>query len=150
MTPESQVMRFIKSFFEYDPGIYLTRRNAGVITKGNRHIKLGEVGESDYFGVIDKTFCPECGKQTGEGTALFIEAKSAKGRLTEQQREFIGRMRRLGAVAIVAKPVPDEHDPTGFCALRRQLAAIRQRACADCRMTMKEQKKEIFDNGAGK
>ena len=132
MTPESHVMRFIKSFFEYDPGIYLTRRKAGVITKGNRHIKLGEVGESDYFGVIDKTFCPKCGKQTGAGTALFIEAKSARGRLTEQQREFIGRMRRLGAVAIVARPVPDEHDPTGYCALRRQLSAIRERACADC------------------
>ena len=132
MTPESHVMRFIKSFCEYDHGLYLTRRNAVVITKGNRHIKLGEVGESDFFGVIDKTFCPECGKQTGRGVALFIEAKSARGRLTEQQREFIGRMRCLGAVAIVARPVPDKYDPTGFRALGRQLEAIRERACADC------------------
>lgn len=141
MTPESQVMRFIKSFFDYDPGIYLTRRNAGVITKGNRHIKLGEVGESDWFGVIDYLFCPKCGKQTGRGTALFIEAKSAKGKLTEAQREFLGRMRRLGAVAIEARPIPDKYDPTGFTALRRQLNAVRERICLDCQEREDNRKK---------
>ena len=132
MTPESQVLKFIKDFFFYDRGIYLTRRNAGTARKGNYVIKVGEAGESDYFGTIDFLFCPKCGKQTGRGVSLYIEAKSAKGRLTEQQREFLGRMTRLGAVAIVAKPIPDQYDPTGFSALKRQLDRIRERICGDC------------------
>lgn len=132
-TPESEVMGFIRSFFAYDRGVYISRNNVGAIKRGNgRFVRFGMPGESDWRGVIDKTFCPVCGKLTGRGVALFIEAKAARGRLSEMQREFLGAMRRLGAVAIVAQPKPGPDDPTGYRALRRQLERIRDRPCDRC------------------
>ena len=125
-------MRFIRDFFRFDRGIYLTRNNVGAIQRGNRFVQFGAPGESDWRGVIDKTFCPFCGKQTGRGVALFIEAKAARGRLSENQKEFLGRMTRLGAVAVVAQPKPAKDDPTGYRALQRTLERIRDRACPEC------------------
>lgn len=132
-TPEGDVMTYIRGFYQYDRGIYLTRNNVGAIKRGDgRYVRFGAPGESDWRGVIDKTFCPVCGKQTGRGVALFIEAKAARGRLSAQQKEFLGAMRRLGAVAIVAQPKPGPDDPTGYKVLRRQLESIRDRVCPDC------------------
>lgn len=132
MTPEGEVMRFIRDFFRFDRGIYLTRNNVGAVKRGNRFVQFGAPGESDWRGVIDRTFCPYCGRLTGRGVALFIEAKAPRGRLSENQKEFLGRMTRLGAVAVVAQPKPDRDDPTGYRALRRTLERIRDRACPEC------------------
>ena len=133
MTPEGEVMAYIRDFFKFDRGVYLTRNNVGAIKRGEgRFVRFGAPGESDWRGVLDKTVCPVCGEVTGTGVAVFIEAKSARGRLSADQKEFIGKMRRLGAVAIVAKPVPAPDDPTGFKALRKQLERIRDRPCIVC------------------
>jgi len=147
VTPEAEVMRFIRNFFMFDRGIYLTRNNVGAVKRGNRYVHFGAPGESDWRGVVDKTFCPFCGKQTGRGVALFIEAKAAKGRLSAPQKEFLGAMRRLGAVAVVAQPVPAEDDPTGYRALRRTLERIRDRACAECQAKKDETQKGRAENG---
>ena len=148
MTPEGEVMAYIRDFFKWDPGIILSRNNVGAIKRGEgRFVRFGTPGESDWRGVIDKTFCPYCGKQTGEGKALFIEAKSARGRLSPEQKEFLGKVTRLGAIAIVAKPVPGPDDPIGFRALKRQLERIRERPCPECGKRHEERSKA---DGKGK
>ena len=142
MTPEGEVMAYIRDFFKFDRGVYLRRNNVGAIKRGNRFVRFGEPGESDWTGIVDRTFCPYCGEQTGgldpdgmgNGIPLFIEAKSARGRLTPEQKEFLGAMRRrFNAIAIVARPVPGPGDPTGFKALRKQLERIRDRPCIVCK-----------------
>lgn len=132
-TPEGEVMVYIRDFFKYDPGISLDRHNVGGIKMRGRQIQFGTVGESDYSGAIDKTFCPVCGKQTGRGVALYIEAKAARGRLSEAQKIFLSEKARLGAITLVAQPKPGKDDPTGFRHLRRQLEQIRERTCDTCR-----------------
>lgn len=133
-TPEGEVMIFIRNFFKYDPDVDLDRHNVGSVRfRGDHHVQFGTVGESDWSGVIRKTFCPVCGKLTGEGVALYIEAKGPRGRLSEAQKTYLGRKARFGAITLVAQPKPSKEDPTGFRHLRKQLERIRERTCDTCR-----------------
>ena len=97
---------------------------------------------SDFFGVIEATRCPRCGKVTGTGVALFIEAKGPKGRLTVPQREFLGAMKRLGAVTLVAQPKPSKDDPTGFLTLKKELDKVKQRYCLECHQAGADRKEQ--------
>lgn len=142
MTPEAEVMAYIKNYFKFDRGVYLTRHNVGAVTRGNRVIRFGSAGESDFFGVIEATRCPRCGKVTGTGVALFIEAKGPKGRLTVPQREFLGAMKRLGAVTLVAQPKPSKDDPTGFLTLKKELDKVKQRYCLECHQAGADRKEQ--------
>ena len=77
-------MAYIKNYFKFDRGVYLTRHNVGRNTRKPCHT-FRKRGESDFFGVIEATRCPRCGKVTGTGVALH-QAKGPKGRLTVPQR----------------------------------------------------------------
>ena len=132
-TPEGEVMVFIRDFFKFDKGISLDRHNVGGVKLRGREVRFGTVGESDFSGVIDNTFCPVCFRQTGRGVALYIEAKAPRGRLSEAQKIFLAEKARLGAITLVAQPKPTKEDPAGFKHLRRQLEAIRERTCYVCR-----------------
>ncbi|ABO51125.1 conserved hypothetical protein [Desulforamulus reducens MI-1] len=69
----------------------------GSITIHNpRRLKTGlPVGFSDLFGV------------TENGKAVFVEVKSATGRLRQEQENFLKRMRQMGAYAGVARSPED-------------------------------------------
>lgn len=43
----------------------------------------------------------------GSGRAIFIEVKTAKGRVMEHQQEFLNSMKAAGAVAFVARSTDD-------------------------------------------
>lgn len=138
-TPEGEVMAFIRNFFKYDQGISLDRHNVGSVRfRGDQHVQFGTVGESDFSGVVDKTYCPVCFRQTGRGVAIYIEAKAARGRLSEAQKIFLREKERLGAITLVAQPKPSKEDPTGFKHLRQQLERIRERTCLVCPEPAKE------------
>ena len=72
------------------------RINSGMVkTEKGGMVKLAPTGFSDIFGVL-----------TG-GRAFFIEVKTDKGKLTKFQTEFLGEMKELGAITIVARRIED-------------------------------------------
>ena len=47
------------------------------------------------------------GVRVGDGKAVFIEVKTAKGRPTAKQRKFINKMREYGAIAGICRSAAD-------------------------------------------
>ena len=74
------------------------RANVGTgYTKDGRYFNTGlPVGFSDLFGF-----------RKSDGKAVFIEVKTATGRVSEKQKHFIKAMREHGAIAGVARSVDD-------------------------------------------
>ena len=77
------------------------RVNVGAAyTKDGRFLKTGvPKGFSDLFGVRKK-----------DGRAVFIEVKTAKGKPSEEQMNFIEKMRNVNAVAGICRSVEDAVD----------------------------------------
>lgn len=80
-----------------EAGCTVFRANVGRWeTKDGRWVSTGlPVGFSDLFG-----FRPD-------GRAFFVECKSTRGRLRDEQRTFLMAMRDRGAVAVVTKDAFD-------------------------------------------
>lgn len=78
-------------------GESIVKNPDGSITIHNpRRLKTGlPIGFSDLFGVAEN------------GKAVFIEVKSATGRLRKEQENFLRRMCQLGALAGVARSPED-------------------------------------------
>lgn len=76
----------------------LFRANVGQgFTKDGRFFSTGlPKGFSDLFGF-----------RLSDGRAVFIEIKTAAGRVRPEQERFIGRMREYGALAGIARSVED-------------------------------------------
>lgn len=71
---QNSIMRLLKKH-----GIYHWRNNTGVTKIGNRIVSFGKKGSSDIF----------CFRR---GMFVAIEVKSATGKLTESQREFLKKV----------------------------------------------------------
>lgn len=71
---QNSIMRLLKKH-----GIYHWRNNTGCMKVGNRIIRYGKVGSSDIFCFF-------------EGRFIAIEVKSAIGKLTEHQEEFLDKV----------------------------------------------------------
>lgn len=134
--PEREVVRAVQNFFAFSRNVNVWRRNTGAVTAdyGNRKrfVRFGVPGMSDLFGIIRKMTCPKCGRVVGRGVHLEIECKRYGGRITAEQKEYMGKIREMGGVAILAVPCPSDSDPTGFQALREKLATVDQEVCSDC------------------
>lgn len=78
-------------------GCLIWRNNTGVLKdKSGRPIKFGLcVGSSDLVGI-----CPD-------GIALFVECKTADGRVRPEQKSFISACRSKGARAGIARSASD-------------------------------------------
>lgn len=76
----------------------LFRANVGQgFTKDGRFFSTGlPKGFSDLFGF-----------RLSDSRAVFIEVKTATGRVRPEQEKFIGRMREYGALAGIARSVED-------------------------------------------
>ena len=74
------------------------RANVGEgYTKDGRYFDTGlPVGFSDLFGV-----------RKSDGRAVFIEVKTAKGKVSENQKNFINAMQENNAIAGVCRSVDD-------------------------------------------
>ena len=74
------------------------RANVGKgYTKDGRYFDTGlPVGFSDLFGV-----------RKSDGRAVFIEVKTAKGKVSENQKNFINAMQENNAIAGVCRSVDD-------------------------------------------
>lgn len=71
------------------------RQNTGNFTaEDGRHIKCGVTGLSDLLFI-------------GDGYVAFIEVKTPKGRPTQEQLDFIARMKQLNHRAGIARSVQE-------------------------------------------
>ena len=90
-------------------------------------IRFAEAGQSDLWGRIVQHWCPVCNRLQ-EGKHFEIELKSAKGKLTPEQEQWIGFVNANNGVAIVLRPI--ESDPVG---LRQRICRLFERAlCPRC------------------
>ena len=80
------------------PYAVIFRANVGRMeTPDGRYFSTGlPVGFSDLFGV-----------RKSDGRAVFIEVKTASGRVSIEQRHFLETMRRNGAIAGIARSTED-------------------------------------------
>lgn len=74
------------------------RANVGKVrTPDGRYFDTGlPVGFSDLFGV-----------RKSDGKAVFLEVKTAKGRVSENQQNFINAMQENNAIAGICRSVDD-------------------------------------------
>lgn len=87
---QNSIMRLLKKH-----GIYYWRNNTGVTKIGNRIVSFGKKGSSDIFCFF-------------EGKFIAIEVKSATGKLTESQVEFLAEVnKQKHCVGFVARSKED-------------------------------------------
>ena len=98
MISESSIMRAIQ-LAASAAGCRLFRNNVGLWElKDGRRLRTGLcVGSADLVGL------------TSMGRFLAVECKSAKGRLTDEQRSFLTLVNSLGGIAFTARSVEDFH-----------------------------------------
>ena len=93
--PEKTVVRDCLEYLHL-LNIFAWRNNTGSIrTADNRFISFGLVGSSDILGCLN------------DGRLLAVECKSDTGKLSEQQKEFLEKVRKLGGLSIVARSYKD-------------------------------------------
>jgi hypothetical protein len=99
MTPEGRIVQAILDYL-WVKNIYAWQNRTGA-TKIHRQgytdgfIRFGKPGSADILGV------------TPDGRFLAIECKTATGRVTPMQAEFLEDIRRSNGVAFVARSVED-------------------------------------------
>jgi len=77
-------------------GAFVWRNNTGSLKdKINRPVFFGKPGSSDILGLLPG------------GRFIAVECKSKKGKLSENQKDFLAEVERLGGLAIVARSVDD-------------------------------------------
>lgn len=92
MTEEHAIQNRIRAALA--PYCVIFRINVGAaLTPDGRFFRTGvPPGFSDLFGV-----------RRADGRAVFIEVKTASGRVSKDQKQFLSRMRACGAIAGVAR-----------------------------------------------
>jgi len=125
---ESQFQKEILKAFKDDPNIKIFRRNIGGTKKENgSYVRYGQTGQSDLYGWIVEHRCPFCNRLQ-EGTHFEIELKSADGKLTDKQKEWLEMAARNNAIALLLRPI--ESDPMR---LRERIVRLLERElCPTC------------------
>lgn len=94
--PESTVLRTILAYLKHDPRVrWAARLNSGAMKEAGRFLRFGFPG------------CPDIVGQLRDGRALWIEAKSAQGRLSKAQAAFLALVASPHTVAGVARSLDD-------------------------------------------
>lgn len=96
VVPESAVLGQCLAYLHIK-GIFAWRNNTGAAkTDDGRFVRFGLPGASDIIGVLPG------------GKFLAVECKrSSGGRVSEQQKAFLEKVKSAGGVAIIAKSVED-------------------------------------------
>lgn len=103
MTPEGKLLREIRLELGSKDDLVLFRNQAGSVKVDGRWQTYGLVkGASDLIGILT---VPK-GKEL-VGVFFACEVKSATGRLTKEQAEFIALVNRSCGFAFVARSVED-------------------------------------------
>jgi hypothetical protein len=99
---EAQVLKAVLQFLKVHPKVAVIYRvNSGTFTERNRDGSTRYVRANTQRGMTDL-----CGTMK-DARSIYIEVKSATGRVQPHQAEFIERVRAAGAVAGVVRSVDD-------------------------------------------
>jgi len=91
MTQEAQVLEGCLRYLEIQD-IYHWRNNTGAVRiRPERFMRFGKVGSSDILGCLPG------------GRFLAVEVKAPNGRLSQEQQEFLDKIRGLGGIALVVR-----------------------------------------------
>lgn len=92
---ESQILHDVRLALGRIQGLTIWRNSVGVGATGTRYQRYGLcVGSTDLIGIMAPT-----------GRMFCLEIKSARGRLTRQQRMFASLIRSHGGFCAVARTV---------------------------------------------
>lgn len=94
---ERDIQKQILDWLRYNKVFCYKHNSSGIIKPNGSYIPTGMRGISDIIGIL-----PNSG-----GQFLAIEVKRKKGRLTQEQAEFIENINRAGGVAFVARGLED-------------------------------------------
>jgi hypothetical protein len=99
MNPESVIQDAIRVALGTEPGVVLWRNNCGTAEhwtpKGVQRVRYGLApGSADLVGLVGGRF-------------VALEVKAPKGRVTEEQREWLALVRRFGGFAAVVHSVDE-------------------------------------------
>lgn len=96
MTEEHRIQNEIRAALSPYAAVFRVNVGTGLTVDG-RHFSTGvPPGFSDLFGV-----------RKSDGKAVFIEVKTAKGRPSKEQTNFINQMQLCGAVAGICRNAED-------------------------------------------
>lgn len=100
MTPESRLLAAIRATLGRRADVRVFRNNTGVLRdKDGRYVQYGLcAGSADLIGWVT---------QCGVARFLAIECKSARGRATPEQENFLRVVREAGGIAGVCRSVEE-------------------------------------------
>ena len=106
---ETTIQQQIRLALGTRPDLRLFRNNTGTLPdpRTGRPVQFGLArGSADLIGLRSVTITPE---MVGQQVAVFtsIEVKTAKGRPTEAQQNWLHMVRRAGGIAGIARSVSD-------------------------------------------
>lgn len=93
---EHEIQKEIMDFLQ-QIGVKCWRNNVG----RKHNLYFGLKGSGDILGITNKLF------KKGQGKFLSIEVKGEKGKISDEQKEFMFMVNKAGGVAIVAKSEND-------------------------------------------
>ncbi len=94
---EAEIQRQILAEFGNRSDLRIWRSNCGkALSPTGRMVTFGVRGQSDIMGI-----------RSPGGQLIGIEVKSAKGKQSEQQRNFQTMLERFGGIYILARSVDD-------------------------------------------
>ena len=92
---EHQIQNAILREFGQRSTLRIWRQNTGVAKFGGRVVRFGVPGQADLTGMLPG------------GRRLEIEAKSATGRQTKDQKRFQAMIEKFGGLYVLARSVED-------------------------------------------
>jgi len=92
---EGEVVKAILDKYANSSRMRCWRVNTGAVRIGSRFIRFGIKGQADIQGVLSG------------GRAVFIECKTATGRLRPEQLAFQRMVESMGALFVLARSVED-------------------------------------------
>lgn len=109
MTEEHKIQNEIR--IAVSPYCVMFRTNAGDFWQGDL-VYSREFGQRVLINLkrvegLPKGYSDLSGVRDGDGKAVFIEVKTQKGRISQEQKKFIKRMQSAGAIAGVCRSVED-------------------------------------------
>lgn len=94
---EAEIQRDILAAYGARRGLRLWRTAVGVVKVGEQWVRFGGPnGHPDIAGVLAPS-----------GKAIYIEVKTATGRLSKEQRAFGNMVRKHGGLWVLARSVAD-------------------------------------------
>ena len=98
MTSEGALQDAIRLALAHEPDLVLWRNNVGIAEHRGARVRYGlAVGSADLVGILDGRF-------------IALEIKTATGRASQEQRQWLTLVRRYGGFAAIVRSVEEARE----------------------------------------